>query len=78
MYIKLLTYRWYHENGSFSVNSFNEHYLSISQYTTQVAEGTVFRKHMVCNPNNIVTGFSSMAVNVQFLDKLVSHLCCCE
>ena len=46
-YIKLVIYRWYHENGSFSVNSFNEHYLSISQYTTQVAEGTVFRKHVV-------------------------------
>ena len=37
-------YSLFHENGSFSVYSFNEHYKSPS---TQVAEGTVFRKHSV-------------------------------
>ena len=26
-------YSWYHENGSFSVHSFNQHYLSIAQFT---------------------------------------------
>ena len=41
------TYRYFHENGSFSVlHSFDERYLS---HSTQVAEGTIFRKHKVVN-----------------------------
>ena len=38
-------YRWYHENGSFSVQFFNKHYLSIPLFTS--SWGTVFRKHRV-------------------------------
>ena len=26
-------YSWHNENGSFSVHSFNQHYLSIAQFT---------------------------------------------
>ena len=29
----LLFESWFHENGSFSVHVFNEHYLAIQQYT---------------------------------------------
>ena len=39
-------YSLFHENGSSSEHSFDEHYLSLS---TQVAKGTVFRKHTVFN-----------------------------
>ena len=44
--IRNLHHSWCHENGSFSVHSFNQHYLSISQYTSLVclANPAVFRK----------------------------------
>ena len=41
-----IRYSWFHENGSFSVHSFNGYNLSIPEYTL-VAEATVFRKHTV-------------------------------
>ena len=49
VFVYFIYYCWFHENGSFSVHSFNEHYLvSIyPMYSSQVAEGTVFRKHIV-------------------------------
>ena len=31
-----LRYSWFHENGSFSVHNYNEHYLSIPEYTGTV------------------------------------------
>ena len=40
---KELKYSWFHEN-----------YLSTPAHGTQVAEGTVFRKHTVCNTNNLL------------------------
>ena len=41
-----VSYSWFHENCSFSINSFNEHYLFIAQYA-QAAQGTIFRHHSV-------------------------------
>ena len=38
-----MTYSWFHKNGSFNVNTFNENLTN----NTQVAEGTVFRKHSI-------------------------------
>ena len=43
-----MRYSWFHENCSFSVQCtlINKHYLSIPEWT-QVAGGTVIRKHTI-------------------------------
>ena len=56
-------YKYYcrcHENGSFSVHSFNEH--SLSHYT-QVAEGTVIRKHDFLNCIKCIYRYSTKGGN---------------
>ena len=42
-YSTSIQYNWFHGNGSLSVHSLHENYLSIPQ----IAEGTVFMKHMI-------------------------------
>ena len=40
MYVRKFVYTWFTENGFFSVHSFNEHYLSILQYTGRGDRGS--------------------------------------